>query len=152
MVATKRRLEPLSVDDRLPALPEVLDQDDPDPTIELEAPNRALDNVVTGSWRRKFRRWMHPTSPALTYLGVTSIAIGVGLIAYTWGRVAGTLAVPLQLPYVASGAVTGLAMVVVGSNLISIASKRRDTAVRARQLEELSALMRTIAEHAGGRL
>ena len=93
-----------------------------------------------GGWRR----WLDPESPAATYAGVLLIAAGLALIAYAWSRVAGTLSVALQLPYVASSAFTGLGLVIVGATLISVAARRRDAAIRARQLDELAALLRVM--------
>ena len=78
------------------------------------------------------------------YAGVFLIAGGLALIAYTWSRVAGTLSVALQLPYVASGGFTGLGLIIVGATVISVAARRRDAAVRARQLDELAALLRAV--------
>jgi len=78
------------------------------------------------------------------YAGVLLIAGGLALIAYTWSRVAGTLSVALQLPYVASAAFPGLGLVIVGATVISVAARRRDAAVRAGQLEELAALLRAV--------
>jgi cytochrome c biogenesis protein CcdA len=88
------------------------------------------------------------TSKPGYYVGVGLIALGFSLIAYTWGRVAGTLSVALQLPYVISGGLTGLALVVVGATVISVATKRRDAALRARQLDELAQVLGQIASAA----
>ena len=90
-----------------------------------------------------------PESPALVYAGVAVVAFGFAVLAYTWGRVAGTLSIALQLPYIASGGFTGLAMIVLGALLISVATGRRDARARAEQLEELSEVLRRLARLAG---
>lgn len=90
-----------------------------------------------------------PESPALVYAGVALVAFGFVLLAYTWGRVAGTLSIALQLPYIASGGFTGLAMIVLGALSISVAAGRRDARARAEQLDELAEVLRRMAVLAG---
>ena len=84
-------------------------------------------------------------SNALTYGGVGLIVAGFAVLAFTWGRVAGTVAVPLQLPYIASGGFTGLALVMLGVAGIHLDAKRRDAQLRDRRLEELASTLDALA-------
>jgi cytochrome c biogenesis protein CcdA len=120
----------------------------PTPT---EPPTETATNAGASRAGGRVARWLAPESPVPVYVGVGLIALGFSLIAYTWGRVAGTLSVALQLPYVISGGLTGLALVVVGATVISVATKRRDAVLRARQLDELSEVLRLIASAAAAR-
>jgi hypothetical protein len=91
---------------------------------------------------------LRPLSPVPTYLGVAVAALGFVLIAVAWGKVAGQTNVGLQMPYLVSGGLTGLALVMVGVTVISVAAKRRDALLREQQmrllvdaLDELSAAL-----------
>jgi hypothetical protein len=90
-------------------------------------------------------RLLDPLAPALAYLGVGLVVVGLAVIAFTWARVAGTLDVALQLPYIASGGFAGIGLVIVGSAVIVVAARRRDAALRAEQLIELREVLATIA-------
>jgi hypothetical protein len=69
------------------------------------------------------------------------IVAGFGVLAFTWSKVAGTLLVALQLPYLISGGFTGLALVVLGVLVIYVGAKRRDAWQRDRRLEELAEML-----------
>jgi uncharacterized membrane protein YidH (DUF202 family) len=85
-------------------------------------------------------------SPTPVYAGAALIAVGLALLAYTWLRVADLASVPLQLPYLASGGFTGVGLVVVGCLVVNVAVKRRESAERRRQIEELAQLVAALAE------
>lgn len=94
---------------------------------------------------RRFASWLvAPDSRAVVYLGVLVMVAGFGLIAFAWSKIAGTLSVGLQLPYLASGGFVGVGLVVVGVGIISIGVKRRDNFGRLRQIQKLSATMESI--------
>jgi hypothetical protein len=80
---------------------------------------------------------LRPLSPVPTYLGVAVAALGFALIAVAWGKVAGQTNVGLQMPYLVSGGLTGLALVMVGVTIISVAAKRRDALLREKQMRLL---------------
>ncbi len=91
---------------------------------------------------------LRPLSPTPTYVGIALVAIGFLIIAVAWGKVAGESAVALQLPYILSGGVCGLATVMVGCTVVSVAARRRDAALREQQthlfvdaVQELSAAL-----------
>ena len=85
---------------------------------------------------------LDPASPALTWIGLGIAALGFAVIAFSWGKVAALLDVSLQLPYVVSGGLTGLALVVVGMTGVNVAARRQDGAERAREVEALQAVLR----------
>ena len=89
---------------------------------------------------------LDPTSPALTWIGLGLAAIGFLVIVYAWGKVAALLDVSLQMPYVVSGGLTGLGLVMVGMTVVNVAARGRDAAERERQVEELLAVLRELRE------
>lgn len=91
-------------------------------------------------------RWLADDSPAPVYAGVALIAIGLALVAYTWLRVADLASVPLQLPWIASGGFSGVGLVVVGSLLVNVSVKRRESAERRKQIAELALLVAALSE------
>ena len=89
---------------------------------------------------------LDPASPALTWIGLVIAASGFAVIAFSWGKVAGLLDVSLQLPYVVSGGLTGLALVMVGMTAVNVAARRQDAAERAREVERLQSVLRELRE------
>ena len=89
---------------------------------------------------------LDPSSPALTWIGLGIAAVGFAIIAFSWGKVAALLDVSLQLPYVVSGGLTGLALVMVGMTAVNVAARRQDAAERAREVEALQAVLRELRE------
>jgi hypothetical protein len=84
-----------------------------------------------------------PTLPALsplpTYIGIAVAAIGFAVLAFAWGKVAGIADnVALQMPYLVSGGLTGLALVMVGVTIVNVAAKRRDVQLRQQQTQLLA--------------
>jgi hypothetical protein len=71
------------------------------------------------------------------WVGLFLVAAGFGLIAYTWGEIAGLLDVSLQLPYLASGGLTGIGLILLGLLVTNLAVKRREALERSRQLDEI---------------
>jgi hypothetical protein len=90
-----------------------------------------------------------PTLPALspvpTYAGIAITVLGFAVIAYAWGKVAGIADnVALQMPYLVSGGLAGLGLVMVGVTIINVAAKRRDTQLRQQQTELLGDALREL--------
>jgi len=78
-------------------------------------------------------------SPVPTYIGIVVAGAGFALIFYAWSKVAGIADnVALQLPYLVSGGLTGLGLVMVGVTIINVAAKRRDARLRQQQTELLA--------------
>lgn len=87
---------------------------------------------------------------ALTYAGVALIAIGFAAIGFVWGKVAALTSVPLQVPYLVSGGLTSLGLILVGVTLINVQAKLSDARRRDRQIEQLSELLDQIRVLLGG--
>ena len=97
---------------------------------------------------------LRPLSPTLTIIGLAVIAVGLVLIGIAWRQVALETQVSLQLPYLVSGGLFGLALVIVGSTVVVVASKRRDSALREQQtalLADALAELRVGLERGGSR-
>ena len=78
-------------------------------------------------------------SPVPTYVGIGIAVLGFVLIAFAWGKVAGIADnVALQMPYLVSGGLTGLGMVMVGVTIVNVAAKRRDALERKQQTQLLA--------------
>lgn len=92
---------------------------------------------LDGGPRRHRLSWLAPSSYVPTYVGLLVAAVGFGLLALTWARVAGKDNVAFQMPYVVSGGLTGLGLIMGGLILVNIAAKRQDAAERSRQMEQL---------------
>ena len=88
---------------------------------------------------------LRPLSPVPTYIGIAVAVLGFVLIAVAWGQVAGELNVALQLPYLVSGGFTGLALVMVGVTVVSVAARRRDAALREQQTALLADALRELS-------
>ena len=90
------------------------------------------------------RRALRPESPAPTIAGLVVTGLGFVIILVGWAGLANETAVALQLPYVVSGAVVGLGLIVVGLTIVTVQYKRRDAVLLHEQLEELNAVLREL--------
>ena len=125
-------------------MPEAATKTESLPTIR-EQPPRLEGERRPRSKISRFGSWLvSPDSTALVYLGLAISMLGFGALAFTWSKIAATLSVPLQVPYLASGGFVGLGLVVVGIVIANIAVKRRDNFARIRQLQKLSTTMESI--------
>lgn len=86
---------------------------------------------------------------ALLYAGIGLVVLGLVAFAFTWGRVAGLTSVPLQLPYMVSGGLTGLAFVLIGITLVNVQVKLNEEAKRTRQLSQIAELLAELHQHLG---
>ena len=107
--------------------------------------DETLDYVAI---ERPGRRLLAASSYVPTYAGIALVAVGFVVIGLTWSRVAGTLNVGIQMPYVISGGFTALALVMSGLLLITVQARRQDGAERARQMDRLV----TVVEELNARL
>lgn len=88
---------------------------------------------------------LRPLSPVPTYVGIAVAALGFVLILVAWSKVAGLTTVALQMPYLVSGGLTGLALVMVGVTTVNIAAKRRDAVLREQQTALLADALRELS-------
>lgn len=87
---------------------------------------------------------MRPVPPTMTYIGIAVAAAGFAVIMFSWGKVAALTSVPLQMPYLMSGGLTGLGLILVGLTLVNVNAKRQDTSARERQLGQVREVMAEI--------
>jgi hypothetical protein len=80
---------------------------------------------------------LFPRTGIGVWAGLVLAAVGFGLIAWTWGKVAGLVEVHLQIPYLVSGGLVGLGLILVGLLAINLSVKGREALERQRQLEEI---------------
>lgn len=100
--------------------------------------------------RRRFRLRRFAAVGLGVWIGLLLTAAGFGLLAFTWAQTAALLDVSAQIPYLVSGGLVGLGLILVGLLVINLSVKRREATDRRRQLEEVrEALVRlrtTISE------
>lgn len=87
---------------------------------------------------------LRPLSPVPTYLGIAVAAVGFVLLAIAWGQAAAETNVALQIPYLISGGMVGLGLIMVGVTIVNVAAKRRDALLRAQQTELLASALREL--------
>jgi hypothetical protein len=88
---------------------------------------------------------LRPLSPVPTYLGIGVAALGFVLVAFAWGQSAGETNVALQIPYLISGGMVGLGLIMVGVTVVNVAAKRRDALLREQQTELLASALRELS-------
>ena len=88
---------------------------------------------------------LRPLSPVPTYLGIAVAAIGFVLVLFAWGQSAGETNVALQIPYLISGGMVGLGLIMVGVTIVTVAAKRRDAMLREQQNELLASALRELS-------
>lgn len=101
---------------------------------------------VSRSGRRALLGRLDAGSRLPTYAGVAVTAVGFALIALAWAKIAALTNVALQLPYLVSAGLSGLALVMAGLIVINIAAKRQDGAERARQMQALNETLAELAQ------
>jgi hypothetical protein len=79
-------------------------------------------------------------------LGIAYCLAGLFLIFLGWNGAASYDREPAQIPYVVSGGLGGLALVVIGASLLVVQSQRADRAAMQASIEDLRAAI----ERAGG--
>lgn len=88
-----------------------------------------------------------------TYLGRILMAVGFFMIVFAWNGASSLDFIQGQFPYLLSGAIPGMALIIVGAGTEYIQAVRQMTAQRAKQMSELNLAMVRLAGHvrdAGG--
>jgi uncharacterized integral membrane protein len=85
-----------------------------------------------------------------TYLGVGAIGVGFLLIFLAWNSASELDYTHGQIPYLISGGVGGLALVIVGSIMLAVQNARRDRAALQRELAKLSATLDKVSRGSWG--
>lgn len=74
-----------------------------------------------------------------TYVGIALATLGFFLIALAWNGAASFDYAPAQFPYLISGGLTGIGLIVVGVTVMVVQTMRQDGADRAAEMERLVA-------------
>ncbi len=70
--------------------------------------------------------------------GLALIAVGLGVIGVAYNAVASQTALLAQIPYIVSGGLIGLALVIVGAAVLVVNSARQDRALLEAKLDQLT--------------
>ena len=107
---------------------------------ELDRVHRERDNIG-----RPPPRWkaLLLTPSNGVWAGLVVVAAGFSAIFYSWGAVAGTLAVDEQMSPLISAGFTGLALIVLGLAAVDIAVRRQD---RPERMQQVAQVERSVAE------
>jgi hypothetical protein len=89
---------------------------------------------------------MRPTSPVPIFVGIGVTIVGFLLITFAWAQISGEEFVPLQMPYLVSGGLTGIGLILVGMALAAVQSQRIEGAARAQQIERVAASVAALRE------
>jgi hypothetical protein len=112
--------------------------DAPTEAISGIDPPPSSEQVVAASRRKRFALFKQFWRVgAGVWAGLLLVAAGFGMIAYTWGEVAGLLDVALQMPFLVSGGLTALGLILLGILVVNISVKRKEALERHRQLDEV---------------
>ena len=112
--------------------------DAPTETVSAVDPPPSTEGAASVPRRKRFARLRQFVRVgAGVWVGLILVAAGFGLIAYTWGETAALLDVALQIPYLVSGGLTAIGLILVGLLVVNVAVKRREALERQRQLEEV---------------
>jgi hypothetical protein len=92
-------------------------------------------------------------SALATYVARGMVVVGFIMILLAWNGAAGLDYIQGQFPYLLSGAMPGLALIITGVGLEYVQAQRQLTAKRAQQMAELNVamlhLVSTLKEHGG---
>ncbi len=107
---------------------------------ELDRVHRERDNIG-----RPPPRWkaLLLTPSNGVWAGLVVVAAGFSAIFYSWGGVAGTLAVDEQMSPLISAGFIGLALIVLGVAAVDIAVRRQD---RPERMQQVAQVERSVAE------
>ena len=78
-----------------------------------------------------------PVGPLLTYVGIALVVAGFGILLFTWGEVAGLASVALQMPYLVSGGLVGVGVVLTGLTTLFLSAHAQDVVTRDREFAQL---------------
>jgi len=125
---------------RATELVQVQDQDEGAPDAAETQEIRAVQEPTDGPAPKRRRNFIRRTVARASFgvwFGLVLAAAGFGVIAFTWSKVAALTDVAQQMPYIVSGGLAGLGLILVGLMVVNLTVKRREAADRSRQLEEV---------------
>ena len=137
-MAQNTQAGPVQVDDPEDDAPseQEHEQEQEQPEVREQGDDEARAERAPRARRRLLRRLFAGAGTGV-WFGLLLTAGGFGLIAYTWARTAALLDVAQQVPYLVSGGLVGLGLILVGLLVVNLSAKRREALDRRRQLEEV---------------
>lgn len=93
---------------------------------------------------------MRGPAQVASYIGMGLAVLGLAMIGLGWNGAAGLDRVPGQFPYLLSGGVTGLGLVVTGMAVVGVQALRTISAERGRKMARINALMGEVVTLLGG--
>lgn len=111
------------------------------PVTTLDAPSDTEGGPAQGRSLVERVPALRPLSPVPTWIGIAVAAIGFVLVMVAWGQTAGETNVALQVPYLISGGMVGLGLIMVGVTVVNVAAKRRDALLREQQTQLLASAL-----------
>ena len=75
-----------------------------------------------------------------------AVVLGFALIAFTWWKVSEFTNSAQQIPYLVSGGLTGLGLIVLGAAVLVVVTRSGDDKVREQQAEALVRALRDLAD------
>lgn len=100
-----------------------------------------------GTFARLRSRWANLLTPTNgVWFGLAVVAAGFSTIFYSWGKVAASFNVALQMPYLISAGITGLALVVIGIAAIDVAVVFQDRPERKQQVAQIERALKELRE------
>jgi hypothetical protein len=82
-----------------------------------------------------------------TFIGLGIAVVGFLAIGVAWDGAAGENWVPAQFPYLISGGLAGLGLIIVGVTVVIIQTMRSSAAERTAELERLAARVEELHKH-----
>lgn len=80
------------------------------------------------------------------WIGLVLAAAGLAAISFTWREVAALTNVAQQMPYLVSGGISGLVLIIAGATVVDVAVRRRDSKERAEQLAQMTQALAEVRE------
>ncbi len=80
------------------------------------------------------------------WIGLVLAAAGLAAIVFTWREVAALTNVAQQMPYLVSGGISGLVLIIAGATVVDVAVRRRDSKERTEQLAQMTQALAEVRE------
>ncbi|WP_034270622.1 hypothetical protein [Haloechinothrix halophila] len=80
------------------------------------------------------------------WIGLVLAAAGLAAIVYTWREVAALTNVAEQMPYLVSGGIAGLVLIIAGATVVDVTVRRRDSKERTEQLAQMTQALAEVRE------
>lgn len=80
------------------------------------------------------------------WIGLVLAAAGLAAIVYTWREVAALTNVAEQMPYLVSGGISGLVLIIAGATVVDVTVRRRDSKERTEQLAQMTQALAEVRE------